>query len=212
MLLTSTAKIILMRVKLIPLLIAAAAMLYSCGSLNKMDKYMKESRENSLGTFVAYKNGDTLRGNKIRVQVNGKDYQDDIYLDGKLMDRSEVLSYQSSRALNESGFTRILKGKKSLYSRTDRVAIPSYKNEPGRTSVTPYTTTSTLHLRHEDGRLEIATYKSLSLAFRDCPSALKRLKKDPDFRFERENPNSYIPGSLGGTVAKLLETDNAGCV
>lgn len=194
------------------LLIAVAVLIGSCGSLNKMDKYMKDSRENNLGTFVAYKNGDTLRGSKIRVQVNGKDYQDDIFLDGKLVNRSEILSYQTSKALNESGFTRILKGKKSLYSRTDRVAIPSYKHEPGRTSVTPYTTTGTLHIRHEDGRMEIATYKSLSLAFRDCSSVLKRLKKDPDFRFERENPNSYIPNSLGGTVAKLLETYNAGCL
>ncbi len=183
----------------LPLLLA------SCGSLNKMERYMKLSRENKLGAFVVYKNGDTLRGNKIRVQMNSKDFQDDIWLDGKLVDRSQLVSWQTNKSLVENGNARILKGKKNLYVRTERVSIPSYRDEAGRVAANPYTTTTSLYIKHEDGRMELVTYNSLLAIFKNCPAALKKLKNDPDFRNERETPGRYISKDLGGTIAQLLE-------
>lgn len=192
------------------LFIVATALLYSCGSVNKMDLYKKESRIPVLGTFVAYKNGDTLWGKRIRVKINNKDYQDDILLDGKLVERAGLTNWQNSKIFSENGNIRILNGKKSLYHRTERVSRISFFYTGGVMSSSPFTTTFTLQMKHEDGRMETVTYNSLLTALKNCPAALKKLEKDTDFASVRKKPE-WAFSHLGVPVADVLKIYNDNC-
>ena len=155
----------------------------SCGkhvymmSAKEINGYAVNARESRPKAFVVYNNGDTLKGTVLKKRKNIVSGKDTWALDGKDIPLENIHSYQDEYGYRLGNYSRMLKGKLSLYvHQVDNTRLVTNYSESSKTYQSKMTgsTETTFYMGlHEN--IQVITYNSLTQMMKDCPPAIKQI-------------------------------------
>ncbi|MEK7225964.1 MAG: hypothetical protein AAB221_09805 [Bacteroidota bacterium] len=132
----------------------------------EIDRYAKEARVSNLSSFVAYGNGDTIKGTtlKIKLPFMHKD-KPKWFMDGKEISSQNITSYQDKNGYRIGGYTRLINGKLNLFV-----------NQSVSTSFGKTSTFTSFYILLE--AMRSVSYSNLKIILKDCPAALTQIDKE----------------------------------
>ncbi len=172
----------------------------SCGkhiyvlSGKEINRYAEKAKEPNLKSFVEYNNGDTIKGASLEKKHNKLTGKKTWLMDDKEIPLNEIRSYQDNYGYRIDKYSRILKGKMSLYL---------YQVDDSRlvTTMNTSTLTSSSHMEggtHTSfymelaGPIQVITLNSLNQAMKNCQSAIKQVNEEFKNTAWQKNPSYPI--------------------
>jgi hypothetical protein len=180
-----------MRKNLLLLLLVPTVILpASCGKHvymmkgNEIENYAKEARDPAYESFVIYNkwgSPDTLKGTTLVRKHSKLIGKDKWFMDGKEISIYAVLGWQDSEEFRSAHYTRIFRGRASLYINQTDNSTSSLKYDAASKTYIPKSsggTLTTFSLQMGSGDISVVTFERLKIALNDCPAALKQADEE----------------------------------
>lgn len=174
-------------------LLAATILLYSCGTMSykKTYKMFGSAKEKDSKIMVAYGNGDTIKGAKLKNRYSPEHKKRVWVIDGKEYPAENVDCYQDKHSfvlvVDGHEFMRFINGHIDAYylqGNSGRLETTMYSN--GRTTArTVGATPGQYYLEKSPGWMVVLTYSALEEKVKDYAPAYDLLKKT--FPNQKEN-------------------------
>src|SRR5258706_1121391 len=187
--------------KILPVFVHGLCMLsMSCGkhiyilSNKEISRYAEKAKEPNLGSFVAYNNGDTIKGVSLKKKHNMLNGKDTWVMDDKEIPLKDIKSYQDNDGYRFDNFSRIIKGKMNLYMyQVDNSRLVTTYNSSTMTygSHSTGSTQTTFYIDME-GKIQVITLNSLTQAMKNCQPAAKQVTEEFKSTTWQKNPSFPI--------------------
>ncbi len=158
----------------------------SCGkhiyilSGKEINRYAEKAKEPDLKSFVEYNNGDTIKGASLKKKHNKLTGKDTWLMDDKEIPLNDIKSYQDNYGYRIDNYSRIVKGKMSLYMhQVDNTRLVTTYNSSTMTFGSHVAgSTQTSFYMDPAGQIQVITLNSLTQAMKNCESASKQVTEE----------------------------------
>ena len=172
----------------------------SCGkhfyvlNTREINTYAKNAKEPGLQCFVEYKNGDTIKGTYLVRKHNHLKERDRWLMDDKEIAVDNVITYQDKYGYRRGNYSRLLKGKISLYlyQVNDSRLVVTYSESAKMFGSKMTGGTHTTFYIEIDGRIESITLHSLLERLKPCKPALNQVEEEFKNTVWKKNPDYEI--------------------
>lgn len=167
-------------------------------SNSQFRKFFLEARNPTEKVFIVFENGDTIRGEHLKLQTNPINGNITWVMDGEKIRNQPILSYQDDEGYNSGNERRLLNGPLAqlyaidysstiLYNTTKKM----YLVEGHAPNEIPGPARNNLSI-HYNGRNRMVTYNVLMTMMEKCPAALTNLGKEFANTVWLRKPNDLV--------------------